>query len=1078
MASPWVVEVAFANLPNAIEGDLIWTDVSERVRGIETDRGATREHDLNQPGTATVVLSNADRALDPTNLDGPYVDGNGTQILPMKRVRIRLVDVGLSVDEGVFEGFVEDWKQGYYGNRDAVATIQATDAFLPLSKTSLPSGPFQIDIEDSAPKYWWRLGEPTGSNIAYDVVQNIPGAAAGGEFGAAGLVAYDSDTAWKQPVPAAAAQIGAPTASVLPTTSAMRLGFTQAAYGSEQAVTTPDHANLDGGTAMDVRARIQVPLVNTTSQIFLAGKRYEGGTTLLKDGWYFDLVRSGSDVYPHLHMPGNAVTGTGQSVWDQVYARAGNNTGATSVVAWTPGELRWFAFTAVASGTPGIWNVNFYTSTVASPPADVTTWTQVGVTQSLDLNAGLFTATAFLANAHPAAIGAQGMPTTGYPGPAFDAYEYYAYQQRSSVNGTLVANVDFTSVGQGWAVGDDDGDTGTDSTGKVWTIQGGSTTPQILGPTQPFSAEVIVQYVDDGAGVAHTILHHGLSDATNNYWRLIMNAAGFPVFDIRAGANIGQVVSNVSIDDNQEIHHVAITYSALGVMKIYVDGVNTTTTPDTQLATMTAGGITIGSADPYVFGDSWTGTLDEVLIYDRELSAAEVAAHYEASTTPWAGDTSGARINKVLDAVGWPADRRDIDTGDSVLQSSAFSGSALDVMQNITLSELIGSLFVARNGDIRFISRGNQADLTPVAAFSDAHGTDQPVAALAPDYGVWLLRNSVTITRAGGQAQRAQDLTSIARYLQQSYDLSNLVHDSDELSLAAATWLVEQYATPKLRVAGLTVIPSRDRATLIPTVAGLELEDWVDVEWTPQGFGDPVTITCVVEKIAHSVGSGGADWDVKLNLSPAPLDIPPPGVITGDSPAPPGSPVNLNSLENRVTQVEGDVEDLEADVAGLLVATADTGWTSVLAAGAGDGRFTNSWVNYGSGYETARYRKIGNQVFIEGLVANGTAGSSVFTLPVGYRPLTNKLRTGLVYQVLTGTNVNTGNNFTDGANITNTGNQTAGTAHVHPHAHQHQVNLTLTNFGWRIDINTAGQVIVASAYSNLYAAIGVSFFID
>jgi hypothetical protein len=395
-------------------------------------------------------------------------------------------------------------------------------------------------------------------------------------------------------------------------------------------------------------------------------------------------------------------------------------------------------------------------------------------------------------------------------------------------------------------------------------------------------------------------------------------------------------------------------------------------------------------------------------------------------------------------------------------------------MQNITLSELVGSLFVARNGDIRFISRGNQADLTPVAAFSDAHGTDQPVAALAPDYGVWLLRNSVTITRAGGQAQRAQDLTSIARYLQQSYELSNLVHDSDELSLAAATWLVQQYATPKLRVAGLTIIPSRDPAALIPTVAGLELEDWVDVEWTPQGFGDPITITCVVEKIAHSVGSGGADWDVKLNLSPAPLDIPPPGVITGDSPAPPGSPVNLNTLESRVAQVEQDVDDLDATVAAYLT---DSGWIAV-GSGGGAPAFAGTWSNYGSGYEPARFRKIGNQVFIEGLVQAGAVGSTVFTLPVGFRPLTNKLRAGLVYQVLTGINVNTGNNFTDGANITNTGAQTAGTAHVHPHAHQHQVNLVLTNFGWRIDILNNGNVLVASAHSNLYVSIGVSFFVD
>lgn len=46
----------------------------------------------------------------------------------------------------------------------------------------------------------------------------------------------------------------------------------------------------------------------------------------------------------------------------------------------------------------------------------------------------------------------------------------------------------------------------------------------------------------------------------------------------------------------------------------------------------------------------------------------------------------------------------------------------------------------------------------------------------------------------------------------------------------------------------------------------------------------------------------------------------------------------------------------------------------------------NSWVNYGGTLCTARYRKIGDRVEIEGFVKSGTIGASVFTLPVGYRP--------------------------------------------------------------------------------------------
>lgn len=48
--------------------------------------------------------------------------------------------------------------------------------------------------------------------------------------------------------------------------------------------------------------------------------------------------------------------------------------------------------------------------------------------------------------------------------------------------------------------------------------------------------------------------------------------------------------------------------------------------------------------------------------------------------------------------------------------------------------------------------------------------------------------------------------------------------------------------------------------------------------------------------------------------------------------------------------------------------------------------FTNSWTNYGTGYELARYRKIGDNVQLQGLITGGTIGLGAFTLPVGYRP--------------------------------------------------------------------------------------------
>lgn len=58
----------------------------------------------------------------------------------------------------------------------------------------------------------------------------------------------------------------------------------------------------------------------------------------------------------------------------------------------------------------------------------------------------------------------------------------------------------------------------------------------------------------------------------------------------------------------------------------------------------------------------------------------------------------------------------------------------------------------------------------------------------------------------------------------------------------------------------------------------------------------------------------------------------------------------------------------------------DTGWQSLT--------LYNSWVTFGSPYPTPRIRKLGNVVFIEGLIQSGTAtaGTKVADIPAGYRP--------------------------------------------------------------------------------------------
>ncbi len=55
---------------------------------------------------------------------------------------------------------------------------------------------------------------------------------------------------------------------------------------------------------------------------------------------------------------------------------------------------------------------------------------------------------------------------------------------------------------------------------------------------------------------------------------------------------------------------------------------------------------------------------------------------------------------------------------------------------------------------------------------------------------------------------------------------------------------------------------------------------------------------------------------------------------------------------------------------------------------AGEPTYSNSWVNYGSGYQPGGFMKDSfGFVHLFGAVKNGTVSTTIFTLPVGYRPV-------------------------------------------------------------------------------------------
>lgn len=323
--------------------------------------------------------------------------------------------------------------------------------------------------------------------------------------------------------------------------------------------------------------------------------------------------------------------------------------------------------------------------------------------------------------------------------------------------------------------------------------------------------------------------------------------------------------STSRVDDNAW-HHVALVANA-GAQTLYIDGV----AEDTGTATSAGTGaneVLVGypanAGFVAITRKFWPGMIDEVAIWGTTaVPAGRIAIHNEAGRTPWDGDPTGVRLERILDAVGWPSDMRDIDNGTTTLQSATLDMTALEHAQKVADTEL-GDLFIAADGDLVFEDREGGINQPVVATFSDAPGGDLPIVFSNPELGDENIRNDVTVSRLGGAAQNVKDATSIAAYQTASYVRDGLYHDNDAHSRYMAQFILASYKDPVERVSQMAVNPYRDDS-LWPVILGMELTDRIVLNETPQHVAPEVSRTLVVEGITHSFGPKA--WSATFNLS-------------------------------------------------------------------------------------------------------------------------------------------------------------------------------------------------------------------
>ncbi|MCU1590085.1 MAG: hypothetical protein JWP11_1341 [Frankiales bacterium] len=364
-----------------------------------------------------------------------------------------------------------------------------------------------------------------------------------------------------------------------------------------------------------------------------------------------------------------------------------------------------------------------------------------------------------------------------------------------------------------------------------------------------------------------TLMHQ--SGTSTDYVELFINQFGQLVYYPFHAGLASSVTSPKSVCDGK-LHHVVCTLgNDRKTVKMYLDGALVATTVSPSTLQFSALRNHILGARLYAAGPDlqygFPGTIARYAVYSIDISAA-APRHYNATINAHSGEDSGARIARLLGYAGWSSAMYDIGPGVSVMGPAITEGkSALEGIQDAASDEL-GNLWVSGAGKITFRGRQvRQTTLTSSLTFGELESAGElPYDGTVNfDYDPSYVIDEQQVSRKGGSTVTARAATTVLPY-HKSGNPRTIGVLNDYEATDQANWLITQYATPRLRVASLTIIPSANPA-LWPAALGTEINTRVTVK--RRALNQPtVSLDCWVEAIQHRVTP--TQWLTTFLLSP------------------------------------------------------------------------------------------------------------------------------------------------------------------------------------------------------------------
>lgn len=208
----------------------------------------------------------------------------------------------------------------------------------------------------------------------------------------------------------------------------------------------------------------------------------------------------------------------------------------------------------------------------------------------------------------------------------------------------------------------------------------------------------------------------------------------------------------------------------------------------------------------------------------RMLNMAQVTTVADSG----AGQSTGTRIGKILDQVGWPSNMRTIASGDSYCQADpATLRTSLNALKNVEYSEQ-GAFYIQADGTARFRSRHDVQSSIASTPIKFNQTGDIPYSNLVFAYNDQLIINQASMTRVGGTAQIYENAASVAKYFPHSVSQENLVIDTDANALNIAATYVATRAETTIRIDAMTV-DLMDSAVPTETMIGIDYFDVLEI---------------------------------------------------------------------------------------------------------------------------------------------------------------------------------------------------------------------------------------------------------